>query len=287
MTTITGTQAMNRAGNLIFNGAFVIEPKPSGPVLKAPDLGEANKAGEIVSLQLENVTGKAQAAGEITFGHVFKPGDLGPGKYLVAVINGHEVPIQLDVKATNEDGSVRHALLTITQPSLAAGETVNLMLKTVTHAPEGKVIKPADVLAQGYDVDINLDLKNKDGTIIAKFTVDAAKELADAAANGTLKTWMSGPLASEYRVVKTLNDHLNVTLDIRAFKDGSVRTDVIMGVESSYKPGMEDFYNYDIQVLDRGHISYAKTNIAHYRNTTWHKRGLVRRPARHPCRLRR
>ena len=112
----------------------VIEVKPSGPVLKAPDLAEATKAGEIVSLQLENVTGKAQAAGEITFGHVFKPGDLGPGKYLVAVIDGHEVPVQLDVKATNEDGSVRHALLTIAQPSLAAGATVNLMLKTVTHA---------------------------------------------------------------------------------------------------------------------------------------------------------
>ena len=86
-----------------------------------------------------------------------------------------------------------------------------------------------------------------------KFTVDAAAELAHAAANGTLKTWMSGPLASEYRVVKAINDHLNVTLDIRAFKDGSVRTDVIMGVESSYKPGMQDFYNYDIQVLDHGH----------------------------------
>ena len=166
MTTITGTQAMNWAGNLIFNGAFVIEVKPSGPVLKAPDLAEATKAGEIVSLQLENVTGKAQAAGEITFGHVFKPGDLDPGKYLVAVIDGREVPVQLDVKATNEDGSVRHALLTIAQPSLAAGATVNLMLKTVTHAPEGKAIKPADILAHGYDVDINLALKNTDGTVM-------------------------------------------------------------------------------------------------------------------------
>ena len=82
---------------------------------------------------------------------------------------------------------------------------------------------------------------------------------------------MSGPLASEFRVVKALNDHLNVTLDIRAFKDGSVRTDVIMGVESSYKPGLQSFYNYDIQVLDHGHVAYAKTSIAHYRNTTWHK----------------
>ena len=83
---------------------------------------------------------------------------------------GAKVPVQLDVKATNEDGSVRHALLTIAQPSLAAGATVNLMLKTVTHAPEGKAIKPADILAHGYDVDINLALKNADGTVTS-FTV--------------------------------------------------------------------------------------------------------------------
>ena len=112
------------------------------------------------------------------------------------------------------------------------------MLKVVDHPPAGASIKPADILAHGYDVDINLALKNADGTV-TKFTVDAAAELAHAAANGTLKTWISGPLASEFRVVKAINDHLTATLDIRAFKDGSVRTDVIMGVESSYKPGMQ------------------------------------------------
>jgi hypothetical protein len=276
MTPITNTEWMPWAGSLIFNGPVVsippaVIPLKHGNVLKAPDLPEATKSGEIVSLQFKNTTGKEQAAGEITFGHVFKQGDLGPGKYLVAVIDGHEVPVQLDVKATNEDGSVRHALLTIAQPSLAAGATVNLMLKVVDHPPAGASITPADILAHGYDVDINLDLKNKDGTV-TNFTVDAAAELAKAAANGTLKTWMSGPLASEFRVVKAINDHLTATLDIRAFKDGSVRTDVIMGVESSYKPGMLDFYNYDIKVFGRGiDEPYAMTSIAHYRNTTWHK----------------
>ena len=162
MTTITGTEAMKWAGNLIFNGPAapivpaVIEVKAPGAVLKAPDLPIAAKPGELVALQFENVTGKAQAAGEITFGHVFKQGDLAHGKYLVAVIDGREVPVQLDVKATNEDGSVRHALLTIAQPSLAAGATVNLMLKVVDHPPAGNAIKAADVLARGYDVDINL-----------------------------------------------------------------------------------------------------------------------------------
>ena len=116
MTTITGTQSMNWVGSLIFNGP--ISPSRPGhhrgqaprPCSQGSRPSRRRQAGEIVSLQFENVTGKAQAAGEITFGHVFKQGDLSHGKYLVAVIDGREVPVQLDVKATNEDGSVRHAL---------------------------------------------------------------------------------------------------------------------------------------------------------------------------------
>ncbi|WP_037448917.1 carbohydrate-binding domain-containing protein [Skermanella stibiiresistens] len=277
LSTITGTQSMNWAGSLVFNGPAVtilpavVEVKPTGALIKAPDLADATKSGGIVSLQLQNESAtKAQAAGEITFGHVFKEGDVGPGKYLVAVINGREVPVQLDVKATHQDGSVRHALLTIAEPALAAGAKVDVMLKLASAPPAGAAIKAADILAHGYDVDINLTMRNADGTV-SKISVDAAAELSKAIAAGTLTTWISGPLASEFRVVKAINDHLNVTLDIRAFKDGTVRTDVIMGVESSYKAGVPTFHNYDVQVLDHGKVAYSMAGIAHYRNTTWHK----------------
>jgi hypothetical protein len=239
-------------------------------ILLAPQLPSASKPGEIVALQLQNNSGHAQAASEITFGHVFRQGDLGAGKHLTAVIGGREIPVQMDVKATNSDGSVRHAVLTIDQPGLAANQTATVMLKAASAGPSGAAIRPADILAKGYDVDVNLSLKNANGTT-TEFKVDAAAELAKAAAAGSLKTWISGPLASEFCVVKALNDHLDVTLDIRAFKDGAVRTDVTVGVESSYQPGLQTFYNYDIKVLDHGHVAYAKDHIAHYRNSRWHK----------------
>ena len=72
-------------------------------------------------------------------------------------------------------------------------------------------------------------------------------------------------------MVTALNDHLDVTLDIRAFKDGSVRTDVIMGVDPRHQGGLKDFYNYDIEILDHGKTAYAKDGIAHYRNSRWHE----------------
>ena len=267
-TTLSNTTAVSATSAAA--SAIVKVAAPSSSVFKAPDLPSASGPGEIVALQLQNNTSSAEMPGEVTFGHVFRQGDLGAGKHLTAIIGGKEVPVQMDVKATHPDGSVRHALLTIDQPGLAAGEKVTAMLKTANAEPSGSTIKPSDILAKGYDVDINLDLKGANGGV-THFKVDAAAELAKAAADGTLKTWMNGPLASEYRVVKAVNDHLNVTLDIRAFKDGSVRTDVIMGVESSYKPGLQSFYNYDIEIRDHNSVAYAKDDIAHYRNSRWHK----------------
>jgi hypothetical protein len=275
MTTITDTQDMKWRGSLVFNDPSIkispiIEVKAPASVLKTPDLPAATHDGEVAALQFQNKAAAAQSSGEISFGHVFKPGDVPAGTYLVAVIGGRAVPVQMDVKATNADGSVRHAVLTIDQPGLAAGATANVMLKLADHPPGGAAIRPADVLSHGYDVDINLTLRNADGTT-TRFQVDAAAELAKAAADGTLKTWMSGPLASEFRVVKAINDHLSVTLDIRANADGTARTDVIMGVESSYKPGLQRFYNYDIEILDHGRVVYDKDGIAHFRNSRWHE----------------
>ena len=138
--------------------------------------------------------------------------------------------------------TVRSAMrvLTIAQPGLAANEAVTAMLKATSAAPSGAAIRPADILARGYDVDVNLALKNDNGSTTTNFKVDAAAELAKAAAAGTLKTWISGPLASEFRVVKALNDHLDVTLDIRASKDGTVRTDVTVEVEILVPVGSQD-----------------------------------------------
>src|SRR5687768_12489340 len=108
------TTLSNTAANSAAKAAAPAYVKVSAPggVLKAPDLPSASGPGEIVALQLQNNTGSAQKPGEVTFGHVFRQGDLDAGKHLTAVIGGKQVPVQVDVKATHPDGSVRHALLT-------------------------------------------------------------------------------------------------------------------------------------------------------------------------------
>ena len=55
--------------------AIVKVAAPSG-ALKAPDLPSASNPGEIVAVELQNNTGNAQKPGEVTFGHVFRQGDI-------------------------------------------------------------------------------------------------------------------------------------------------------------------------------------------------------------------
>ncbi len=82
-------------------------------IVTNPVLPQAQNPGDIVDVQLQNNTSSTQPAGEITFGQVFADGDLPAGAQLIALINGQQVAVQMDVKTTNPDGSVRFAVLTV------------------------------------------------------------------------------------------------------------------------------------------------------------------------------
>src|SRR5215469_10977820 len=97
-------------------------------VVTAPQIVQPQNPGDVVGLLLENTTSAAQPAEALTFGQVFADGDVPAGTQLVAIINGQRVTLQMDVKATNPDGSVRFALLTLEAPALPPGAQVNVML---------------------------------------------------------------------------------------------------------------------------------------------------------------
>ena len=72
---------------------------------------------------------KAESNVPLTFGQVFKEGDV-PAGYGVTLLKGTSVvPTQLDIKATHKDGSVRHGIISTIIPFLAAGTTKLLIYK--------------------------------------------------------------------------------------------------------------------------------------------------------------
>lgn len=90
------------------------------------------QAETVVTDHVVSGTKQMQHDVPITFGQVFKAGDVPRGVTLTASLDGQPVPLQVDVKATNPDGSLRHAVLTTMPPSLPGGTRMPLTLSTDT-----------------------------------------------------------------------------------------------------------------------------------------------------------
>src|SRR5579864_4965401 len=123
-----------------------------GTVVTDPTLPQPQNPGDIVGVRLQNNTSGDQPSGEVTFGQAFADGDLPAGTQLVALINGQQVPVQMDVKTTNPDGSVRFAVLTVDAPDLPPNTHVDVMLARGTPANAGApALQIGNILRQGYD----------------------------------------------------------------------------------------------------------------------------------------
>src|SRR5690348_11617561 len=121
-------------------------------IVTNPVLLQPQNPGDIVDVQLQNNTTSTQPAGEITFGQTFVDGDLPAGAQLIALINGQQVPVQMDVKTTNPDGSVRFAVLTVDAPAIAPNSHVDVMLAQGTPSNAGtSPVQIGNIVSQGYN----------------------------------------------------------------------------------------------------------------------------------------
>jgi hypothetical protein len=162
---------------------------------------------------------------------------------------------------------VRHAVLTIDAPAIPANGAVDIMLARGTPASGGAAITPADILSHGYDLSVAVTLHNSDGSTTLK-TINAATVLQQAIAAGQVETWMSGPLASEYRVQAVVADNLRLTFDIRLDADGKTHTDVIFANDHTFQAA--GTVTYDVAIKQGGATVYSDSNVQQYANTTWH-----------------
>jgi hypothetical protein len=164
------------------------------PLLSAPIISAATTPGQLVGLTLQNPSSVPLAARLITFGQEFPPGQVPAGAHVVAIVNGQPMPVQMDVKTTNPDGSVAMAVLTMAQPSIAPGASVPAMLVSASSA--AAAVKPVDISSltapgSNYRLQVQLGLHNANGTTSA-VTIDAATALAAALKSGAYSSWLMG-----------------------------------------------------------------------------------------------
>ena len=134
--------------NTIVNGRVV------APAVLQPQLST-----DVVGFNLENNQASALGQQYITFQETFLPGDVTTSTDLVAIVGGQKIAVQMDVKTINDDGSVRSALLTFEQPSIAAHSSLSFMLSTTGTDFTTGPLSLANLNGSNYDLKVTLRCK--------------------------------------------------------------------------------------------------------------------------------
>jgi hypothetical protein len=225
--------------------------------------------GMVTDVRIQNTTASAQTNLPVTFGQVFAAGDLLPTDSLVGRFdNGTTVPLQLDVKATHPDGSVRHAVVSGIIPSLNASETRTLSLMK-TNAPATAGMGPKTLLMNGFSSSVSAIIN---GVRYSASADDIIKT------GGAYQTWLSGAVANEWQVAAPLttadgvaHPHLTARFAIRWYNDiKKARVDVTLENNWAYEPDPQNV-TYDAEVMVRGAVVYAKPALTHFHHSRWRK----------------
>lgn len=223
-------------------------------------------AGTVTTLTLVEKEGTTSTNYPLTFGHVFKQGDVTAG-----VIVEHELSdltTQLDVKTTWGDGSVKFGVISVVVPQVDANGTETLIIKTgVANSSNGAMDETAIL---GTEVESNISLNNLSGST---YTGSLSSSLRDQVIVGDLEYWLQGPICTEILESQQLNNSLNAAWEARFYPTtqyGVRISNSIENVNVLYRGNI----NYDV-AISIGETTpaqmYAKTGFDHLHGTRWRK----------------
>lgn len=239
-------------------------------------------AGTVVTNHVISLTTSSQSNIPVTFGQIFKDGDVPAGSGISATLNGQPIPLQVDTKAINSDGSLRHAVLTAEIPTLPGDATEQFAISTSSPSTQASSVTLSQLLSTQYDATFTATIG---GTT---YTSDARQLLQAASANSlckpwgkTCNVWLSGPLVTEWIVGGPVvapngspNPNLAVYFDVRAYSNSSqnavsyVRTNVVVENTWAYTPQADLQYTAN---LSSGSATYTSPALTQYSYTRWHK----------------
>jgi hypothetical protein len=239
------------------------------PAQAAPDWG-----GGITGVVVETEAAHGETAIPITFGQVFAPGDLKRTDTLHGrLADGRTVPLQVDIKATHADGSVRHAVISALLPGASKSQALALIKGKDTGKDKAGALKtapPASVQA----------LLDAGFTASSSATIDGQAWTAsvDKLLRQKPDVWLDGPLVTEWLVSAPLRNEqgvehprLSARFAVRWYRTlGKARVDVTLENAWAFQAAPRN-ETYDARVLVGGKEVYAKPGLVHYNQARWRK----------------
>ena len=238
----------------------------------APPAGRAKPApvqGAVATVWIErdgDSGGKDKVP--VTYGQVFAPGAVERGARLAGrLADGSSVPLQVDVKASHPDGSLRHAIISAILPAPGA-KPLALGLVPTDKAPAAGDTKPAALLRAGLTASVKAMVEGR------PYTASLDKLLAAAKPDA----WLAGPVVQEWLVSTPLlgpggepHPHLAARFAVRWFPAlEQARIDVTIENNWAFEPGPRNI-GYDLEIQVGGKPVYAREGLEHYHHARWRK----------------
>lgn len=203
----------------------------------------------------------------VTFGQVFRKGDIRQG----VLPSAQRASVQADVKRKYDDGSVRFAVISLLLPTLEGELAVALRDGVREQLATPVPVQAADLLKTDFDAAVSL--RFPDGAERSA----SARELLKAAGPNA-KTWLAGPVVTEWLLAGTLNGpdgradpDLRVQFHVRAYAGcKTVRVSVV--VENCLDTWAGNIgYDVSIRLGRQGQTVYEKQDVNHRRLSRWRK----------------
>ncbi len=224
-------------------------------------LSSAASAYTITSITVRDMAGVTTPNYPLTFGMVFREGDVSNRVFL------NNYPTQTDVKTTWPDGSIRHAVISALIPISANSYTILNINTTGTAASPTPMSKTAML---GTDIGATIALSGLSGSGYSGNLVANLRNTLNAVS--TLDYWLEGSVVSEVLLAQTLNNSLNAAWEVRFYPGTNyIRiSHAIENVDTSYRGNI----NYAVAV-NQGHASpvevYSKPTFQHNFSSRWRK----------------
>lgn len=247
-----------------------------------PVMAQTQQARPTPSVTAVNLSRQSLQNVPMTFGQPFRSGDIPKGDTVAAYLDGKALPIQVNAKATNPDGSLRHAVLTIALPTLSRHASEKLSLRAVPKsAAPAQAVTLKDVLASSFDADVTLTIDGQPWHLDARNLLQHAEQQHTCKPYGKECTrWLSGPLVSEWIVGGPVLDaagkphpHLAAWFAVRAYGPAPVkrvRVDVVVENDWAYVKGPHNI-TYDATIQVGGKKAYSIDHLTQYHQSRWHK----------------
>ena len=232
-------------------------------------IAPAAEPPDVVNVEVRNLTRQTLKSVPVTFGQVFRKGDVPRGKQVHCPID--DCWAQVDPKRGYDDGSLRFAVVSVVLPELPAGGAKTLRMVAAVARPGAELppVMLSDLLKTDFDAVVSL--KSPDGAVRTASARKLLARTADATA-----TWLRGQMATEWLVSGppvdkegNPDEDLSVQFQVRAYR-GCRRVRVSVAVENCWDHWAGNI-RYDVTVTLAGKPVFSQQAVDHRRLSRWRK----------------